>query len=69
MGYPTTAQVIFNGNFAPVAVDDVVQTEEEQPVTIDVLANAHSPAAPDWRVERLLPGAAGQAALRGWGLS
>ncbi len=36
---PTTAQVTFNGNFAPLAVDDAAPTEEEQPVTIDVLAN------------------------------
>jgi hypothetical protein len=40
---PTTAQVAFNGNFAPLAVDDAAQTEEEQPVTIDVLANDSDP--------------------------
>jgi hypothetical protein len=41
--HPTTAQLSFNGNFAPQAVDDVAQTVEEQPVTIDVLANDSDP--------------------------
>ncbi len=61
---PTRAQVAFNGNFVPLAVDDAAQTEE-QPVTIPVLANDSDPDTEPLTVAAVTQGVNGTVVING----